>query len=162
MMEIRPLRAEDGSAIHRSLLGDAVIAAWFRSGGPFTLAECEEMVTRKVAHRIVHRFGWSLAWEGDTCIGWGVAQFCIVDGFSEVEVGWAVARSHWRRGIAVRLGRHALAETASLGLRSIAAYAREDNAASRGVMTKLGMSYEKTFDFDGLPHVLYRTGPAER
>lgn len=160
-MEIRPLRAEDGSAIHRSLLGDPVIAAWFRSGGPFTLEECEEMVTRKVAHRIVHRFGWSLAWEGDTCIGWGVAQFCIVDGFSEVEVGWTVARSHRRRGIAVRLGRHALAETASLGLRSIVAYAREDNVASRGVMTKLGMRYEKSFDFDGLPHVLYRTTPAE-
>lgn len=160
-MEIRPLRAEDGSAIHRSLLGDPVTAAWFRSGGPFTLEECEEMVTRKVAHRIVHRFGWSLAWEGDTCIGWGVAQFCIVDGFSEVEVGWTVARSHRRRGIAVRLGRHALAETASLGLRSVVAYAREDNVASRGVMTTLGMRYEKSFDFDGLPHVLYRTTPAE-
>jgi len=100
-MEIRPLRAEDGSAIHRSLLGDPVIAAWFRTGGPFTLEECEEMVTRKVAHRIVHRFGWSLAWEGDTCIGWGVAQFCIVDGFSEVEVGWTVAASAILIGLAV-------------------------------------------------------------
>jgi RimJ/RimL family protein N-acetyltransferase len=161
-MEIRALRADDGPAIHRSLLGDPVIAAWFRPGGPFSLEECEEMVTRKVAHRIVHRFGWSLAWEGDACIGWGVAQYCIVDGFSEVEVGWAVARSHWRRGIASRLGRHALAEVASLGLRSIVAYAREDNEASRGVMTKLGMMYEKSFDFDGVPHVLYRTPPAER
>ena len=44
-----------------------MIPAWFRSGGPFTLEECEVMV-RKVAHRIVHRFGWSLAWEGDTCM----------------------------------------------------------------------------------------------
>jgi RimJ/RimL family protein N-acetyltransferase len=160
-MEIRPLRAGDGPAIHRSLLGDPVIAAWFRSSGPFTLEECEEMVTRKVAHRVVHRFGWSLAWEGDTCIGWGVAQYCIVDGCSEVEVGWTVARSHWRRGIASRLGRHALTEVASLALRSIVAYAREDNVASRGVMTKLGMTYEKSFDFDGLPHVLYRTPLAE-
>jgi RimJ/RimL family protein N-acetyltransferase len=160
-MEIRALRADDGPAIHRSLLGDPVIAAWFRSAGPFTLEECEEMVTRKVAHRIVHRFGWSLAWEGDTCIGWGVAQYCIVDGFSEVEVGWTVARSHWRRGIALHLGRHALTEVASLGLRSIVAYAREDNEASRGVMTKLGMTYEKSFEFDGVPHVLYRTSPAE-
>ncbi len=83
-MEIRPLQATDAAAIHHSLLGDPEIAVWFRSSGPFTLAECEEMVARKVAHRTVHRFGWSLAWEDDSCIGWGVAQYCIVDGFSEV------------------------------------------------------------------------------
>ncbi len=57
------------------------------------------------------------------------AWFRIVDGISEVEIGWTVARSHWRRGIASHLGRHAL---------------------------KLGMSYEKSFDFDDKPHVLYR------
>ena len=35
------------------------------------------------------------------------------------------------------------------------AYAREDNAASRAVMAKLEMSYEKSFDADGERHVLY-------
>jgi len=155
-MEIRPLFATDAPAVHRSLLGDPQVAAWFRSSGPFSLAECEEMVTRKVAHRAAHRFGWSLGWEGDTCIGWGVAQYCIVDGFSEVEIGWAVARSHWRRGMASRLGQHALTEVSSLRLRSIVAYTREDNVASRGVMTKLGMTCEKSFEFDDEPHVLYR------
>lgn len=155
-MEIRPLVAADAAAIHRSLLSDPAVAAWLRSSGPFTLAECEEMVTRKVAHRVTHRFGWSLGWEGDTCVGWGVAQYCIIDGVSEVEIGWTVARSHWRRGIASRLGRHALTEVSSLGLRSIIAYTRVDNVASRGVMTKLGMRREKSFDFYGEPHVLYR------
>ncbi len=155
-MEIRQLLVTDGPAIHRNLLGDPEVAAWLRSSGPFTLAECDEMVTRKVAHRVAHRFGWSLGWEGDTCIGWGVAQYCIVDGVSEVEIGWAVARSHWRRGLASRLGQHALTEVASLALGSIVAYTREDNVASRGVMTKLGMTYEKRFDLDGEPHVLYR------
>jgi RimJ/RimL family protein N-acetyltransferase len=49
----------------------------------------------------------------------------------------------------------------SLGLRSIVAYTREDNVASRGVMTKLGMSYEKSFDFAGESHLLYRKPLAE-
>jgi RimJ/RimL family protein N-acetyltransferase len=155
-MEIRPLSARDASAIHRSLLGDPEVARWFRSGGPFTLAECEEMVSRKVAHRTAHHFGWSLGWEDDTCVGWSVAQYCIVDGVSEVEIGWAVARSHWRRGIAARLGEHALAEVGSLALRSVVAYTRDDNVASRGVMAKLGMAYEKSFDLHGEAHVLYR------
>lgn len=163
-MEIRPLTAADGEAIHRSLLGDPEVAAWFRDTGPFTLEECEEMVTRKLAHRAAHRFGWSLGWEGVTCVGWGVAQYCIVDGVSEVEVGWTVASTHWGRGIATELGRHALGEVAPLGLNSIVAYALEHNLASRRVMSKLGMSCEKAFSHLGRPHVLYRLplSPADR
>jgi RimJ/RimL family protein N-acetyltransferase len=155
-MEIRPLEPSDGPAVHRSLLSDPEIAAWFGPGGSRTLAEAEELTSRKAAHRTVHGFGWSLAWEGDECLGWGVAQHWIIDGFSEVEIGWTVARAHWRRGIATVLGRHALAEVSGRGLRSIVAYTREDNVASRGVMSKLGMSYEKSFDDDGETQVLYR------
>jgi RimJ/RimL family protein N-acetyltransferase len=155
-MEIRELRATDGPAIHRSLLSDPEVAVWFRSSGPFTPAECEEMVVKKVAHRAAHGFGWSLGWEGEDCIGWGVAQYCILDGVAEVEIGWTVARSHWRRGIATQLGEHALREVGSLGLNSIVAYTREDNVASRGVMTKLGMTYDKGFARDGEALVIYR------
>jgi RimJ/RimL family protein N-acetyltransferase len=162
-MEIRALLPTDAPAIQRSLLGDPVIAAWFRSTGPFNVEECEEMVTRKVAHRTAHGFGWSLGWEGEECVGWGIAQYCIVDGVTEVEVGWTVARSHWRQGIGTRLGRHALTEVATLPLKSVIAYAREENEASRGVMTKLGFTYEKRFDLGGLPHVMYRMPlPPER
>jgi RimJ/RimL family protein N-acetyltransferase len=155
-MEIRPLLAVDGSAIQKGLLGDPAVAVWFRSSGPFTVAECDEFVTRKVAHRVAHGFGWSLAWEGEDCIGWSVAQYCILDGATEVEIGWAVARSHWRRGVATQLGQHALTEISSRGLGSVVAYTRVDNVASRGVMEKLEMTFEKRFPFQGEPHVLYR------
>jgi hypothetical protein len=72
-------------------------------------------------------------WHGreSSCLGWGVAQHWIIDGFSEVEVS----------------GR---------GLRSVFTYTREDNVASRGVMSKLGMTYEKTLDDDGETQVLRR------
>ena len=155
-MEIRALEASDGPAIHRSLLSDPQIAAWLGPGGVRTLAQSEESAARKAAHRTVHGFGWSLAWEGAQCLGWGVAQHCIIDGFSEVEIGWTVARSHWRQGLGTVLGRHALGEVSGRGLRSVVAYTREDNVASRGVMAKLGMTYEKTFEDDGETDVLYR------
>ncbi len=161
-MEIQALLDTDGPAIHRTLLSDPEVAKWFRSSGPFTPAECADMVVRKVAHRVAHGFGWSLAWEGETCVGWSVAQYCIVDGASEVEIGWAVARSHWRRGIATRLGRHALAEVAGLKLDSVVAYTLVHNEASQGVMKKLGMTYVKPFDLHGDPHVLYRIPMPER
>jgi RimJ/RimL family protein N-acetyltransferase len=155
-MEIRPLEPTDGAAVHRSLLSDPEIMAWFGPGGARTPAEAEAMTARKAAHRTVHGFGWSLAWEGEECLGWGVAQHSIIDGFGEVEIGWTVARSHWRRGIATALARHALAEISDRGLRSVVAYTRQDNVASRAVMAKLGMSYEKSFDEDGESEVLYR------
>jgi RimJ/RimL family protein N-acetyltransferase len=155
-MEIRPLEATDGPAVHRSLLSDPEIVAWFGPRAGSTLAETEAMTARKAAHRTVHGFGWSLAWEGDACLGWSAAQHWIIDGFSEVEIGWTVARSHWRQGIATLLGRHALEEVAGRGLRSVVAYTREDNVASRGVMAKLGMTYEKAFVDGGETQVLYR------
>jgi ribosomal-protein-alanine N-acetyltransferase len=161
-MEIRNLSAGDGPAIQQTLLGDPEVAAWFRSTGPFTLEECNDMVAKKVAHRTAHGFGWSVAWEDDACVGWGLAQYCVVDGASEVEIGWTVARSHWRRGLATRLGEHALTEIDWLGLESVVAYTREDNVASQGVMNKLGMTYEKSFDLHGEPHVLYRMPFARR
>lgn len=114
------------------------------------------MVAKKVAHRVAHGFGWYLAWEDDDCVGWSLAQYCIVDGLSEVEIGWTVASSHWRRGIGTLLGDRALAEVAPLGLDSVIAYAREDNPASHGVMRNLEMTHEKTFVWRGVPHVLYR------
>ncbi len=155
-MEIRPLQVTDGAAVHRSLLSDPEIAAWFGPRPAQTLPEVEALVARKAAHRTVYGFGWSLAWEGDECLGWAVAQHWIIDGFSEVELGWTVARAHWRRGIGTVLGRHALCEVSDRGLRSVVAYTREDNVASRGVMSKLGMTYEKAFDEDGEAQVLYR------
>ena len=155
-MEIRPLEATDGAAVHLSLASDPEIAAWFGPRPVPTLEQTEAMMVRKVAHRTVHGFGWSLAWEGDECLGWAVAQHWIIDGFSEVEIGWTVARAYWRQGLGTVLGRHALGEVTELGLRSVVAYTREDNAASRGVMAKLGMNYEKSFEEDGENLVLYR------
>jgi RimJ/RimL family protein N-acetyltransferase len=155
-MEIRPLTTSDGAAVHRGLLSDPQVTRWLGPAGERTVAQVEEMMARKAAHRTVYGFGWSLAWDGDECLGWAVAQHWTIDGFSEVEIGWTVARSHWRQGIATTLGRHALTEVSGRGLRSIVAYTDEDNVASRGVMAKLGMGYEKSFDEDGETQVLYR------
>jgi hypothetical protein len=40
---------------------------------------------------------------------------------------------------------------------NLVAYTRADNAASRRVMDKLGLTYEREFEHAGYPHVLYRT-----
>lgn len=63
---------------------------------------------------------------------------------------------HWGRGIATRLGSHALDRAAAVGLEGAIAYARVENVASRRVMEKLGLAYEREFEHVGRPHVIYR------
>lgn len=159
MLDIRPLSDSDAPAVHQ-LLGDPDVASWLRAGGksdPFSLAECEAFVRAQIGHWAAHRFGTSLGWEGSTCVGWSLLQHTIVAGASEVEIGWTVARAHWGRGLGTQLGQHALDGTNGLGLRSTIAYTRVDNSASRRIMEKLGLSYEREFEHRGLTHVLYRT-----
>jgi RimJ/RimL family protein N-acetyltransferase len=74
-----------------------------------------------------------------------------------VEVGWAVARSYWGRGLATAMGRHALTVAAEHRIANVVAFTRVDNLASQRVMQKLGLTYEREFEHAGLPHVLYRT-----
>ncbi len=53
----------------------------------------------------------------------------------------------------------AIAE-APLGVREVISLTLHDNRASRRVMEKLGLRYERDVTHAGLPHVLYRRPPA--
>ena len=142
------------------ILGDPEVAAWLRPAGltgPFTLAECEEVVARKVAHWTAHGFGMSLAFSEGRCVGRSLVQHTLVAGRGEVEIGWAVASDMWGRGLATELGRRALAAASDAGLERIVAFTRTENVRSRRVMEKLGLEYERDFVHAGYPHVLYAT-----
>lgn len=74
----------------------------------------------------------------------------------EIEVGYAVVRKFWRRGIAFEAAQAWLGygfEKAAL--ERIVAVTSPDNAGSRGVMEKCGMKYEKTATFYDTECVFY-------
>lgn len=159
MLEIRPMTADDAEPL-LEVLGNVEVARWLRGAGQegaFTRAECETIVARKVAHWTAHDFGTSLAFSDGRCAGWSVLQHSRVAARSEVEIGWAVAREMWGRGIATELGRHALHCAMNAGFERVVAFTRVDNVASRRVMEKLALRYEQDFTHAGLPHVLYVT-----
>jgi [ribosomal protein S5]-alanine N-acetyltransferase len=158
MLDLRPVQPGDAPAVHQ-LLSDPEVATWLRPAGvtgPFSLAECEAALPAQVAHWTAHGFGVWLAWDQRDCVGRCLLKHSIVDGRGEVEIGWAVARAYWGRGVGTSLGRHALAAAAEKGLTNVVAFTRVDNHASQRVMEKLGLSYEREFVHAGLPHVLYR------
>ncbi len=83
-----------------------------------------------------------------------------------VEIGWRIAREHWGSGYAPEAAHAALVHGfEQLGLDEIVSFTALDNARSRRVMEKLGMTHDPADDFEhpnlaaGHPlrrHVLYR------
>jgi RimJ/RimL family protein N-acetyltransferase len=82
------------------------------------------------------------------------------------EVGWRLARSAWGKGYATEAAGAALAVAfGPLGLNEVVSFTTVENARSRVVMERLGMTRDPAEDFDhpNLPvdspvrrHVLYR------
>lgn len=159
MLDLRPVQPGDAPSLH-GLMSDPEVARWLRPkgvSGPFTLNECEAGVAAGVAHWVAHGFGPWLAWDEGECAGRCLLEHSIVEGRSEVEIGWAVASRYWGRGVGTAMGRHALTVSAERGIANLVAFTRADNVASRRVMEKLGLVYERDFEHAGYPHVLYRT-----
>jgi ribosomal-protein-alanine N-acetyltransferase len=83
-----------------------------------------------------------------------------------VEIGWRLCRAHWGQGYATEAARAALAfGFEQAGLNEIVALTVPDNARSRAVMERLGMTRSPADDFDHpkvpaghrlVRHVLYR------
>ncbi len=62
----------------------------------------------------------------------------------ELEVGYAIIKTMWRKGLASEAAKAFLSHGfEDLGVERIVAVARADNIASRRVMEKIGMSFEK-------------------
>lgn len=105
-----------------------------------------------------HGFGhWVVNLTGDpTWIGNVGFWVQDVDGYREIELGWHVARRHWRRGIATEAARACISYGAErLGLTRIVSMIRPENVPSIGVATKIGMRLERSLMWKGFRHGVY-------
>jgi RimJ/RimL family protein N-acetyltransferase len=171
LLETERLVGEPAAAEHRDvaveLFGDPRVAAWIwpagRDGpgpvGPRTPEQAEEILRRLVANWRVQGFGWwylrdraSGGYVGDVAL-----QRADVEGEAVVEIGWMLLPAHWGRGYATEAARAALTygfETA--GLEEIVSFTMVENTASRRMMERIGMAYDRDIERAGLPHALYR------
>jgi len=79
-----------------------------------------------------------------------------VDGATEIEVGYALARIYQGQGLATEAARACLDYAFSnLGLQRVISLIRPENVPSRRVAERNGMSVEKETIFVGLPHLVY-------
>ena len=76
-----------------------------------------------------------------------------------VEVMYAVRPDAWGAGYATEMATIALAHARRLGLTEIVGFTSTANGASRRVLEKIGIRFEKRFQHAGLPHWLGRYRP---
>lgn len=169
---LRPWRAEDRDAF-AALNADPVVMRFFPT--TLTREESDQVADRIEAHFVQHGFGfWAIeVLDGPPFVGFtGLSTVTFDAPFTPAtEIGWRLAREYWGRGIATEAARAALDfGFGELGLREVVAFAVKDNARSRAVMERLGMTHDPRDDFDhprlpsGDPlqrHVLYRIRRAE-
>lgn len=91
-----------------------------------------------------HRFGvWAVVYKNNQKLI-GHCGFKFLENTREVQIGYLLLKSYWGKGLATEAGSAALKygfENAKF--ERVVAIARHDNIASRRVMEKLGMRYEK-------------------
>ena len=161
---LRCLRPTPGDAAgYRALLLDPAVQHWLRPRPlqPMHAEQAEEILTRDVRHWAEHGYGpWLLRDRGtDALVGRAGLSWTTATGEFAVELAWALLPDRWGAGLATEAARAAVARARSLGIDEVVAFTVPTNLASRRVVEKAGLRYERDFEHVGLPHVLYRLPP---
>jgi RimJ/RimL family protein N-acetyltransferase len=128
-------------------------------GGIRDAAQTQAYLDRNLQHWADYGFGsWILReTEQHQVAGRAILRHLLLADTDEVEVGYSFFPEFWGRGLATEITRACLGfgfET--LGLHSIVALTLPQNLASRRVLEKAGLTYEREVIHDGIPHVLFR------
>lgn len=169
---LRAWRDDDLPAL-AALNADAEVMRYFPA--PLDAGQSARLLARIRAHFEAHGYGFWALERRDTGEVIGVTGLARV-GFAApfvpaVEIGWRLARAHWRRGFAREAARAALdVAFQRLALDEVVSFSVPANLPSQAVMRAIGMRRDAAGDFrhpklpDGhplQPHVLYRIRRSE-
>jgi len=153
----RPRR--DDEPLYRALFFAPEVAAWLRPPPlpPFALDDPAQALESDLVAWERDGFGFAILEAADgTFLGRGGMRVDVFDSVPEVELGWALLPEHWGRGYATEMARGAVEAARGLEMETLIAVTLHRNTASRRVMERVGMAYERDTVHAGLPHVLYR------
>lgn len=129
-------------------------------GGPRTESQTREYMTRNLKHWEEHDCGlWVLRDLEGEIAGRCVLRHLDVEGTDEVELGYGLHTPYWGRGLATEIARELLRlGREQLHRPTIVAVTRPDNHGSQRVLVKTGLVFEREILYDGVPHLLFRSG----
>ncbi len=156
-VDLRPPESRD-EASYRRLLFDAAVTPWLRPEPlrPFTEADPPALLVRDLRHWEAHGWGpWVVEDEGSFA-GRAGLNTTHVAGEQAVELAWAMVEPAQGRGLATRAALAAVDAARELGIAELVSFTLTHNTASRRVMEKAGLAFEREITHAGLPHALYR------
>jgi RimJ/RimL family protein N-acetyltransferase len=146
---------------YEAMYSDERVYQWFGDRAS-DRAEMWRSIAMHLGHWALRGYGqWSLEHRvtGELI---GRAGLWYPEGWPGLEVGWAVAPTQWQRGYATEAGTAAVAWAFStLDTDEVISVTQPHNAASRRVMAKVGLAYDRTEAVAGQEQVIYRIGRDE-
>lgn len=180
-LRLRPVDAKDLDVIVASLADERIMALL---GGARTPEKSRAWLEKQLQHWRTHRFGRFAMERADSVVGFvGLLHTDFEAPFTPaIEVAWLLAFDHWGKGYATEAASAVVDDGFDrLGFAEIVAMTTPNNARSRRVMERLGMTHAprgelaasgtpgETFEHpllaEGNPlrtHVLYRLTRASR
>ena len=155
---IRSFEVGDAEMLHERVFGDEETMKFIPRGASPSVERTRGAVERFIRHEREHGFGlWATTYKKtDQLIGrCGLIPWTI-DGRSEVEVAYLLARAHWGRGLGTEAARAILTygfEQAHLT--RLICLIDPANTASVNVAVKIGMSLERDTEIDGERTLVY-------
>jgi RimJ/RimL family protein N-acetyltransferase len=157
-LRLRPFTLADHAA-HAQIYSDPEVMRYMPRG-PMTPPEAHQASQAVLTHFIDHwtRYPFGVWAVTDNVTGTLLGQCGLrfLPELNEVEVLYLLARAYWGQGLASEAAQAALAYGfEQVGLERIIALTKPENTASRRVMEKLGMRYEKNLHIFHLEAVYY-------
>lgn len=155
---MRPLQLSDLDSL-AAIWADSEVTRFLPSRGvPIPRERAEKSLTSFIEHWKNRSYGvWAIV-EGVSSQMIGYCGLRYLDELNEVEVLYGLAKAYWGKGIATRSAKAAIAYGFNVAnLDRIIAMALPDNQASRRVIEKAGLRYEKPVHMFNLDVLYYST-----
>jgi ribosomal-protein-alanine N-acetyltransferase len=114
------------------------------AGGIRTRGQVENYIEKMLKSWQKNQLGvWAITWKNEETI-LGEGGLCFLEKTPEIEVGYVLDKPYWNLGLATEVAKASLRYGFEVvNLERIVAVANPKNFASRRVMEKVGMKYEK-------------------
>jgi len=169
--QVQPVRLQprrpwqEDAGLYSELFGDPAVAAtlWPGAlGGARSEQQALAILAADIQHWREESFGPWIFFQASTgeFVGrCGLLRATIL-GRESVELLYALRAECWGEGYATEMAITALAHARRLGLEEVVGFTTMSNGASRQVLEKVGVHYERSFERAGLPHWLGRWHPS--
>ena len=152
---LRPLTPEDEAALG-AVLSDAETMRWYPR--PFTGDEVQAWIARQMGR---YGEGWGLLGMVEKATGRLIgdcgAVWQEVEGRAELEIGYHVNRERWGQGFATEAAKAVIEDALRrFDVERVVSMIRPENAASRRVAEKNGLTVDRVIFWRNYDHCIYQ------